>query len=52
MAGERFLRAIIIFAAGFAAAVIVGARNGEQMAQGVADVLDPCDEMARAAHAG
>ena len=48
MHGEHFLRAVIIFAAGFAAAVIVGARNGEQMTQGVADVLDTCDEMARA----
>ena len=48
MVGERFLRAVCIFAAGFAAAVVVGARNGEQMAAGVADVLDTCGEMARA----
>jgi len=38
---------VCIFAAGFASAVLVGARNGEQMAAGVADVLDTCDEMAR-----
>ena len=32
---------------GFASAVIVGARNGEKMAQGVSDVLDTCDRLAR-----
>ena len=47
MIGVNFLRAVCIFAAGFAAAVLVGARNGEQMAAGVADVLDTCDELAR-----
>lgn len=48
MVGESILRAVCIFAAGFAAAVLVGARNGEHMAQGTADILDTCDEMARA----
>lgn len=48
MVGERIMWAMVLYAAGFASAVIVGARNGEQMAQGVADVLDTCDEMARA----
>ena len=52
MHGESFLRAVCIFAAGFAAAVVVGARNGEQMAAGVADVLDTCDELARVDRAG
>lgn len=48
MHGERIMWAMVLYAAGFASAVIVGARNGEQMAAGVADVLDTCDELARA----
>ena len=48
MVGERIMWALCLWAAGFVSAVIVGARNGEQMAAGVADVLDACDEMARA----
>ena len=48
MVGERIMWAVVLWAAGFASAVIVGARNGEQMAAGVADVLDTCDELARA----
>lgn len=48
MHGERIMWAVVLYAAGFASAVIVGARNGEQMAQGVADILDTCDELARA----
>lgn len=48
MVGERIMWAMVLYAAGFASAVIVGARNGEQMAAGVADVLDTCDELARA----
>ena len=48
MVGERIMWGVCIWAAGFVSAVIVGARNGEQMAAGVADVLDTCDEMARA----
>lgn len=48
MVGERIMWAICLWAAGFVSAVIVGARNGEQMAQGTADILDTCDEMARA----
>lgn len=48
MVGQRFMWALCIWAAGFVSAVIVGARNGEQMAQGTADILDTCDEMARA----
>lgn len=48
MVGQRFMWAICIWAAGFVSAVIVGARNGEQMAQGVSEVLDTCDELARA----
>lgn len=47
MVGHRFMWAMVLYAAGFVSAVIVGARNGEQMTAGVADVLD-CDEMARA----
>ena len=47
MVGQRFMWAMVLYAAGFVSSVIVGARNGEQMAAGVADVLD-CDEMARA----
>lgn len=48
MVGERIMWAVVLWAAGFASAVIVGARNGEQMAQGVSEVLDTCDELARA----
>ena len=48
MIGERIMWAMVLYAAGFVSAVIVGAKNGEQMAAGVADVLDTCDEMARA----
>lgn len=48
MVGQRFMWAMVLYAAGFVSAVIVGARNGEQMAAGVDDVLDTCDEMARA----
>ena len=48
MVGERIMWAVVLWAAGFASAVIVGARNGEQMAQGVSEVLDACDELARA----
>ena len=44
MVGERIMWAIVLWAAGFASAVIVGARNGEQMAQGTADILDTWDE--------
>ena len=47
MHGERIMWAMVLYAAGFVSAVIVGAKNGEQMAAGVADVLD-CDDMARA----
>ena len=48
MVGERIMWAMVLYAAGFVSAVIVGAKNGEQMTAGVADVLDTCDEMARA----
>ena len=48
MVGERIMWAVVLWAAGFASAVIVGARNGEQMAQGVSEVLDTCGELARA----
>ena len=47
MVGESFLRAACIFAAGFVSAVIVGAKNGTELAQGTADILDTCDELAR-----
>ena len=47
MSGERMLFIVAVFASGFVSAVIVGARNGEQMAAGVADVLETCDELAR-----
>ena len=47
MVGERIMWAMVLYAAGFVSAVIVGAKNGEQMTAGVADVLD-CDEMTRA----
>jgi len=47
MQGERFLRAVCIFAAGFAAAVLVGARNGDQMADREIGMLEACDELAR-----
>ena len=47
MVGVNFLRATIIFAAGFAAAVLVGARNGEQMADRESGMLEACDELAR-----
>ena len=47
MVGERIMWAVCIWAAGFVSAVIVGARNGEQMAQGTADILDTCVELAR-----
>ena len=32
MNGERIMWAMVIYAAGFASAVVVGARNGDQMA--------------------
>jgi len=48
MYGERIMWALVLYAAGFASAVIVGARKGEQVSAGVADVLDTCDELARA----
>ena len=48
MVGQRFMWAMVLYAAGFVSSVIVGARNGEQMAQGVSEVLDTCDELARA----
>ena len=44
MVGQRFMWAMVLYAAGFVSAVIVGARNGEQMAQGTADILDTWDE--------
>lgn len=47
MQGERFLRAVCIFAAGFAAAVMVGARNGDQLADREAGKFEACDELAR-----
>ncbi len=37
----------LAFAAGFGVAVLVGARNGEQMAAGVAEILETCDALAR-----
>ena len=37
----------VAFAGGFGAAVMVGARNGEQMAAGVAEILETCDTLAR-----
>ena len=52
MVGERIMWAVVLWAAGFASAVIVGARNGEQMAQGVSEVLDTCDELARTDRVG
>ena len=52
MVGERIMWAVVLWAAGFASAVIVGARNGEKMAQGVSEVLDTCDELARADRVG
>lgn len=47
MIGERIMWAMVLYAAGFVSAVIVGARNGEQMAKGTADILETCDELAR-----
>ena len=47
MIGVNFLRAVCIFAAGFAAAVLVGARNGDQMADREIGMLEACDELAR-----
>jgi hypothetical protein len=47
MIGANFLRAVCIFAAGFAAAVLVGARNGDQMADREIGMLEACDELAR-----
>lgn len=47
MYGERFLFAALLYAAGFASAVIVGARNGEQMADGARDIVDACDAVSR-----
>ena len=38
---------LIAFCAGFGVAAAVGARNGEQMGDRVAEVLDTCDELAR-----
>lgn len=37
----------VAFAGGFGAAVMVGARNGEQMAAGVAEILETCDAISR-----
>lgn len=48
MYGERIMWAVCIWAAGFVSAVIVGARNGAELAQGTADVLEACDDLARA----
>lgn len=48
MVGERIMWALCIWAAGFVSAVIVGAKNGTELAQGTADILETCDEMARA----
>lgn len=48
MHGERIMWAMVIYAAGFASAVVVGARKGEQASAGVADVLDTRDDLARA----
>ena len=48
MVGERIMWAVVLWAAGFASAVIVGAKNGAEVAQGTADILDTCDELARA----
>lgn len=48
MVGERVLFGVCLWAAGFVSAVIVGARNGEQMADGTRAILDTCDELARA----
>lgn len=47
MVGERIMWAVCIWAAGFVSAVIVGAKNGTELAQGTADILDTCDELAR-----
>lgn len=47
MVGERIMWAVVLWAAGFASAVIVGAKNGTELAQGTADILDACDELAR-----
>lgn len=47
MVGVSLLRAVCIFAAGFAAAVVVGARNGDQLADREAGMLEACDELAR-----
>lgn len=37
----------LAFAAGFGVAVAVGARNGDDVADRTADVLETCDELAR-----
>lgn len=37
----------VAFAAGFGVAVLVGARSGEQMAAGVAEILETCDAISR-----
>ena len=37
----------VAFCGGFGAAVMVGARNGEQMAAGVAEILETCDAISR-----
>ena len=47
MNGERIMWAMVIYAAGFASAVVVGARNGDQMAGLGQALLDACDELAR-----
>ena len=48
MVGERIMWGVCIWSAGFVSAVIVGAKNGAELAQGTADILDTCDELARA----
>ncbi len=47
MIGERALLHVCIFAAGFAAAVIVGARNGHDLADREQEMVDACDAIAR-----
>jgi hypothetical protein len=47
MVGERMMWAAVIYGAGFASAVVVGARNGEQVADREQAMLDACDELAR-----
>jgi hypothetical protein len=47
MSGERTLFIVAVFASGFVSAVLVGARNGDQMADREAGILEACDELAR-----